>query len=517
MLKKLKFFIASKMKTKNSKIGEQFSKPYFDSNYYFQHNLDIFVSGLDPFEHFENHGQFESRDPSRTVSSEWLQYKYGNLSSNPYKLIKESIGTGKELSPNPLFDASIYVKAIGGLEYLNGSTAYDHYLNVGIHQNIKPNLWLDLESFAESNPWFFKDAKSNFEKFVNLFEIVRRNEIFNKYLCFEIENSKGQKIQLTSDLFNSYLQKIDKFPKNSDRFVASGWEIIQIIDELAQNDFSEFDLLSLVTEYPPKQIEVLTSLEKTSDLKLVSFCHWSSNAKVADWIEISLKTYRNLGFKVAFNTNLNIDLLPDFVKDNCELIIQRSNSGHDFESHKLTFDWLKENNFVLSQLVLTNDSHFFPVGDTQKLKNELANPRSPFWGLTENLWGKAHLQSYFLVVDKDFIKKYFDFVQKLLSNWKYISKTGLINRIELASHDFASENGIKTFSFFCGVDPTFDSWDKLPNFGVPILKIHLVRKLLTTNPGDTPILEMKLNQAFKQSQIAVSDILKHSRQMEVSS
>lgn len=516
MLKKIKRKTSARFN--KSKIENQNKirlNPYFDKNYYLQNNLDLFVSGVEPLEHFERYGQFEGRDPSRTISSDWLQFKYGEKSNNPYRFICDSVGTDKNLSPNPLFDSQFYVQQLGGTGKLNNLTPYDHYLNFGIHENLKPNSWLNLNQFAESNPWFFNTAKSNFEKFVNLFEIIRNNEIFNQYLCFVVENNEGERFQITSELFNSYLKTSEQFPKNSDKNYLSGWEIIDQIFTLAAGNFSDLESMDAVKTYPPKLIGQLETPTQSNFSNVVSYCHWSSDGSVAEWIAKPLKEFKSLGFEIVFNTNLSISALPEFVRDNCQVLLQRSNSGHDFESHLITQTWLIENQAAVDRLVLANDSFFFPVSSTEQLRSELDNPKSPFWGFTENFWGQSHLQSYFLVLEKPLIDNYFAFIRSKLNKWKYISKSGLINNIELCSHDFAKQNGVNPHSLFSGVDPTFDSWDKLQDFGIPILKIHLIRKLLTSQPGDTELLKMKLLNVFEDSSINIDEILSFCRKVEV--
>lgn len=56
-------------------------KKYFDPDHYLTHNIDVAESGMDPYDHFVNFGQYEFRDPAPNFDSFYVYKKLG-VSSN---------------------------------------------------------------------------------------------------------------------------------------------------------------------------------------------------------------------------------------------------------------------------------------------------------------------------------------------------------------------------------------------------------------------------------------------------
>lgn len=505
------------LKVKKSKSKKVVTKmPYFNENYYLANNIDIFVAEIDPLEHFLKSGQFEGRDPARTISADWIQYKYSKEFEFPFEALVASVKTPKELSPNPLFDPEFYLSQIGDPSELQDMSSYEHFLTIGLEKGFKPNRWLNLESFAISNPWFFNSARSNLEKFTNIFELIRKNMFFDPYLCFVVEDSQSNKFQLTQNLVIDFLSKIEKVNPNS-QIEINGWDFIEIVDNLSNSDFQDLLDLENVSSYPPSILDekINPSFEGTLSQKVVFYCHWDPGNSVANWIEVSLKAWKKLGFEIIFNTNVKIQNLPKFVEDLCSGVIIRSNSGHDFESHLISWNRVRAYKVEISTLVITNDSVYFPVCDLEYLNNCIDSVNFDIWSLTENTWSQRHLQSYFIVLNNKAIERYFQWIENKLADWKYISKTGLINNIELYSHQFAKVNELRLGSLFTGPDPTFKFWDQLIGREIPVLKVHTVRNLITRQAIDPTLLSLKIGEALSKSQIGVEEVLNHARYLEL--
>ena len=516
LLKRAAKKFLSRKRDNSQSTAQVITSAIFDEFYYLENNLDILVRNLNPQEHFTKYGQFENRDPARTISVDWLNYKYSKVFENPYLAILNSISSGEHLSPSPLFNSSYYLEQIGGSEKLNGHSAYDHFLSFGLNQGINPNPWLNLEKFSNSNPWFFNSAKSSLAKFVNLFELVRSNSIFNEYVCFSVENRAGHTIQVTQELVEEYLKSRDIGFKRTIDFGLTNWEICDLLDELAEDDFKAFLELAPVRNYPPRLLETTEAVFNEKQFEgIVSYCHWASSDHVADWVVTAIQEFKKMGLEVVFNTNVELKSVPKAVFENSLALLRRSNAGHDFESHILSWNWLKENQITSRKLVLTNDSVFFPVSDTELLKTKISQIEDQFFSLTQNEIPQSHPQSYFLVLPKSIQDKYLNWVSEALANWKYISKIGLINNLELQASSFLTKSGIKQDYFYTGADPMFNTWDKLSKFGIPVLKVHLVRKLISTSPGDTPLLKSKLDSVFNNSQVTTEQILDYVRYLEI--
>lgn len=61
--------------TRSEGAAETF-RSVFDGNFYKSHNADVSESGMDPFEHFLNFGQFEYRDPSASFEAFFYHKKF---------------------------------------------------------------------------------------------------------------------------------------------------------------------------------------------------------------------------------------------------------------------------------------------------------------------------------------------------------------------------------------------------------------------------------------------------------
>ena len=494
------------------------TQPFFDADYYLETNIDIFIKKLDPYEHFVKYGQFEGRDPARTISADWLQYKYSTISNNPVQFLTDAFKQGRHFSPSPIFDADFYLEQIGTDSDLENLTAYEHYLKFGLDNKLRPNKWLDLDEFSKSNPWYFDAATSEIQKFVNFFDLVRNNQFFGDYVCFTITDLAGNNYQLTEEIVNGILVSKGEFPNNSDKVPISSWLLIDLLQEIADSGFESLSVLPVVKAYPPKIIESILDFDSSENdfENFVFYCHWDNSEQVETWIEKALNEYKQLGFKIIFNTNVKKENLPEFVLRNSSQILIRTNSGHDFESHLLTWYWAQENGLKIDSLLLTNDSIFFPVSSTENIRQELSNAKSNIWALTANTSTKFHIQSFFIVLMNGFANDFMNWVNLELAKWKYISKMGLITRLELQLNSFANQLGIDPSYFFVGLDPMFNSWDKLQEFGVPAIKVNLVRKLISGHPGDTLLLNEKLAMTFPDAKITISEMISYARRLEVS-
>ena len=89
-------------------------------------------------------------------------------------------------------------------------------------------------------------------------------------------------------------------------------------------------------------------------------------------------------------------------------IILRENSGHDFFSYKIAINELDLTK--VEQLLLCNDSCLGPLYPLKEWFNEETAKNSDFWGISALSRPKTHLQSYFLVFNRNVLCN-IDFIQ----------------------------------------------------------------------------------------------------------
>jgi hypothetical protein len=168
-----------------------------------------------------------------------------------------------------------------------------------------------------------------------------------------------------------------------------------------------------------------------------------------------------------------------------------------------------------------NDSFLFPMSDLGEFFERLRNQSVGIFGLTRNKVPRSHVQSYFLALKGDCIKNYMSWINDTLENWEFISRSGLISTLEINIDHFANKFNAVAKALYEDVsqgsgDVTYSDWDKLPKFGVPILKVVVLRKLLSGQIGDPDLLREKLISSFPTSEISVDEILNHGRHVESS-
>jgi hypothetical protein len=90
------------------------------------------------------------------------------------------------------------------------------------------------------------------------------------------------------------------------------------------------------------------------------------------------------------------------VKEYCFQILERKNIGRDFGAYNHGIKWLELANVEIKQLVLLNDSVFYPDGFSSWI--ERTKLQSGFGSLTINYQFKRHAQSFYLFADTSVLK-----------------------------------------------------------------------------------------------------------------
>lgn len=111
-----------------------------------------------------------------------------------------------------------------------------------------------------------------------------------------------------------------------------------------------------------------------------------------------LRGWRSLGFDVVFVTNSappasDVEQVPQ----HCILYLQRSNIGLDFGAWRDALAAILADGVAPQELLLANDSVLGPVKPLGALVGRWRAGGQGFFGMTENLAGGAHLQSYLLL------------------------------------------------------------------------------------------------------------------------
>ena len=126
-------------------------------------------------------------------------------------------------------------------------------------------------------------------------------------------------------------------------------------------------------------------------------------------------------------------------------IILRENVGYDFYSYRTG---LFESEFTsYDKLLFCNDSMLGPFADLNPQFLQISHDREHIWGLTPNMQGGSHLQSYFLVFDKQLAR-----ANSFLEFWESVKplndKKAVIESYEIGLGRHFSTEGYKSKACF---------------------------------------------------------------------
>jgi lipopolysaccharide biosynthesis protein len=135
----------------------------------------------------------------------------------------------------------------------------------------------------------------------------------------------------------------------------------------------------------------------TDGAKVAVFAHYDPAGIVHDFVIYYLRALRDAGYVVVFVSNA-----PDFGTASLQrvlplsaLVLLRSNVGYDFGAFKDGIEALGALS-RFEQVVLANDSVYGPLFDLSEILAR-CDAGADIWGMTDNLAGSYHLQSYFLL------------------------------------------------------------------------------------------------------------------------
>jgi len=241
--------------------------------------------------------------------------------------------------------------------------------------------------------------------------IEKENEILKKNIAwyqstFEYRNIFG----IIKDRIKSSLKKKEMIPPASSNDKRSDADLTDFEhDQIKFKDTGDNNILS--ESGPPNELnEILypDSLairykEEVSDLSDVClFSSFSFSGNVEEYVFYYLSELKKAGFSIVFIStsaleNSCLERLSQFAF----LIIERENRCPDFGSWKAGLSMLNLQN--LNSILLTNDSIFGPFFD---LNNIIFSMKDKYdvWGMSDNYEISYHLQSYFLLFNKQSIQ-----------------------------------------------------------------------------------------------------------------
>jgi len=215
-------------------------------------------------------------------------------------------------------------------------------------------------------------------------------------------------------------------------------------------------------------------------LRVVIFASYSVDKIVHDYVLSYLTYLREISWKILFIADNEIsDMEKSKLNNLVDFLLCEKHGEYDFGSYKRgflyaqKFGWLEHAN----ELILSNDSCFC-VASLNPIFKTMDDKKLDFWGMTESFQIQNHLQSFFLVFNKNvFLSTIFK--DYLLNVTKEKSKKRIILKYEVPLKQLLERNNFKGSGFIT-------AWNKnSPTiFPLTLLKkgCTLVKKKVFTEP-----------------------------------
>lgn len=142
------------------------------------------------------------------------------------------------------------------------------------------------------------------------------------------------------------------------------------------------------------------------------FCHFDKDNKIADYVVNYIENLRAADCDIIFVSNCSEieDKYINKIKNNVHRIILRANVGYDFAAYMTGFFEEAEKE-KYNQIIFANDSVYGPFYPLEKVFDKMKTSNFDMWGITDNICNTYHIQSYFLVFNKNmigFLEGFFD-------------------------------------------------------------------------------------------------------------
>lgn len=121
----------------------------FDANFYLASNPDVAAAGMDPLQHFLQHGLGEDRDPHPLVDIRCIRSQLGGAVLDP-KRLSEALAD-PSIQPHPLFDARAYLVANPDVA-ASGMAPLAHFIDHGAEEGRRPLPGFDPDWYLARHP-----------------------------------------------------------------------------------------------------------------------------------------------------------------------------------------------------------------------------------------------------------------------------------------------------------------------------------------------------------------------------
>gem|GEM_PF-1850377 len=509
----------------------------FDGAWYLARYPDVLGAGLDPLDHLMGSGLTEGRDPGPYVDLSYVATLVPDLAGDPHAVLRHvldrALVDGDPVSP--FVDVPWY-RHQHGLQSASPTEVFEHLVTLGRQQHLPPSPFVDLEWYRHRYPDISLSGIDPFDYFVSIGQWLGR---FPHPLWDETQYIAGNEYVRYAMGVGKYATGFEHFCATGHTEVARGAVALPIRTGGRSDEYAEEPYLSAnpdvaeaiaagavrngvehlfgsghrETERGQRRLKdaipVASAVLEAGGAApqhdwLVILVHFDPHGRIDPHVLTALAAYRSAGADVCLATVGLDDAVLEAVRPHVTFVVRKSTNDdlRDFGSWHLALELLGDE--VLErypQVVLTNDSAYFPVQDPEPFLAAMRASEADVFAATDSLsGGRYHLQSYFLAFRRGVLARIRGELTRRVREQVEATKLTLIQRFEVGLSGWILENGLSTEAYCTIADVvdvaaalnppdvreishlgvavtnlTHHFWRSTLDRGLPFLKVELLR------------------------------------------
>jgi lipopolysaccharide biosynthesis protein len=506
--------------------------PLFDAAWYARTYPDI--GSMDPLTHYFRYGEAEGRRPNPFFDTEFYRRRHREDAAARHAPLAHYLAHGRDAGcdPNPFFDTKFYAAS----QARSGVSCLEHFIAEGEARKAVPHPHWDEELYLNSNP--------------DLLRVMERGDFQSLYRHFvengaaELTSPKQPEVRRLSFRLGGYTLDYDEatyLEDNADALIAimRGERGTGLEHFFATGYGEALDGQREVyrSHRFPRLVASHPGLAPRLGKRACLFVHWDRHGIVDDYVLDYLRALRVCGTDIWFITATTTAASElDKVREMVAGIIVKADNGRDFVSWLVAWRALGAETFArYEQLLLVNDSIYFPLFDPAGMFDKMEKLKFDYWGVTDSRdWSFAqyHVQSYFVGLSREAIDRLLPVIIDRVAERPILTKRGQIVEYELAATQIAVSLGLsvgaacpiddiredvirdgrlapwrKYLQFGLeGLNPTMELWDLLITYyGCPVIK----QELLRDNPRELTNIKEWPALLGEHSRVSVKTIKAH--------
>jgi len=275
-------------------------------------------------------------------------------------------------------------------------------------------------------------------------------------------------------------------------------------------DIKTFPELSSALSFVPRG--------KSSYPKVAIFAAYSRDYRVEPYVVHYLKALsKSLDAIIFWSDNYLPDQELEKIRPYVIYAFCKKHGEYDFGSYKRGFLWLKNQPWFqdVQELLFCNDSCYGPIGSFDSVMGKMENSGFDFWGITINRQFQRHIQSYFILFNRQvFIHP--DFLKYLLAVKPERSVREVVLHYEVPFSEYLAARGFRFGSFLPDEIPGVDNPNltHLPltcvkKMGAPLFKVKAVKKRQTNQESFMELMGHIASTAPELMDCIHTDLLPH--------